>query len=982
MNGKKKDGRQRLNFVPENNVEMSVDKKKTFDQSSNQIFLMNTDTICLVLAGLFTHLVFFYSIFDIYFTSPLVHGMTPHVSPQKPAASRLVLFSADGLRADKFFGLDENGQSRAPYLRNIIRKHGAWGVSHTRVPTESRPGHVALIAGFYEDVSAVAKGWKENPVEFDSVFNQSRYTWSWGSPDILPMFAKGASGDHVLTEMYTSDEEDFAASHASDLDTWVFDKVRAFFEGAKLDKDLYKKLQKDKLVFFLHLLGIDTNGHSHKPHSKVYLKNIELVDTGIREMVKLFDDFYDRDGKTTFIMSSDHGMTNWGSHGAGNPHETLTPIVAWGAGIRGPLVISNQVIYPDTFSQEWKLHDIKRTDVNQADIAPLMSSVIGVPYPMNSVGTLPLSFLSSSDFEKAESTFANAQQILEQYQVKMDQKKSTTLSVAFRPFSKLLPSIQKDRIRNIRNLINSGQYQLAITESQTLIELGLEGLNYYHGYDRFFLGLSIVFGFVGWMIYTLTLVVRDHSGLVSVTIKLEKLSQPVWLQDKPIKLVFAIIGVAVTVLLKVQSLLFTNYMYCLIPVVLWMFVALRLTVFQQLFKKFNLAKNLKTVFIAIVPPVLGLEILVMGFFRRELLSVGLVMIAAWPLITSKSIWKDKVTAAGWIVSCLLLSVFPLAPVVGRQINYIYVITSGVFVVVSATYLIFWLKRSHEVKKERKLRHQHIFLVNIIQVVVIGLATYNVWTVSSSIARSQGLPFINRLTSYLILVFSMISPFLGGTSVTHRLFTVTLALFPPYLLLSISYEDLFFVTLTVVLYFWMKLEINLNDKKVSLEDCDFVASSKNHQHRSINTEDIRRAFYYIFFILVAFFGTGNIASINSFEPASVYCFITKFDPFMMGSLMMLKNVLPFVLVSCVFHAIHVLTSIPTKALFLIVLIMSDFMALNFFFLVRDYGSWLEIGTSISHYVIVMCMIIFLMVLFVLSHALTTVSVLPRIKHSRE
>jgi len=50
--------------------------------------------------------------------------------------------------------------------------------------------------------------------------------------------------------------------------------------------------------------------------------------------------------------------------------------------------------------------------------------------------------------------------------------------------------------------------------------------------------------------------------------------------------------------------------------------------------------------------------------------------------------------------------------------------------------------------------------------------------------------------------------------------------------------------------------------------------------------------------------------------------------------------------------------------------------HFFFLVRDHGSWLEIGLSISHYVIVMAMILFLLLLLVLSKLFTDVTLVRR------
>lgn len=104
-----------------------------------------------------------------------------------------------------------------------------------------------------------------------------------------------------------------------------------------------------------------------------------------------------------------------GGHGDGHPDNTRTPMVAWGAGVRKPI---HSTAGHDEFSAPWGLTNVQRDDILQADIAPLMSHLIGIDLPVNSVGELPLVYLEADEMTKAEAAFSNARQILEQYQVK------------------------------------------------------------------------------------------------------------------------------------------------------------------------------------------------------------------------------------------------------------------------------------------------------------------------------------------------------------------------------------------------------------------------------------------------------------------------------------------------------------------------------------------------------------------------------------
>lgn len=84
-----------------------------------------------------------------------------------------------------------------------------------------------------------------------------------------------------------------------------------------------------------------------------------------------------------------------------DPDNTRTPLVVWGSGIRGP----QRLVFGR--SAAWNL-TVQGERIWQADIATLMSTLLGKPLPANSVGMLPYRLLSADMERKARAMIINA----------------------------------------------------------------------------------------------------------------------------------------------------------------------------------------------------------------------------------------------------------------------------------------------------------------------------------------------------------------------------------------------------------------------------------------------------------------------------------------------------------------------------------------------------------------------------------------------
>lgn len=190
-----------------------------------------------------------------------------------------------------------------------------------------------------------------------------------------------------LNRSPTTHARKISAETPSRLDAWVFDHVQTFLSQAKQNALSTSEMRSQRNLFFLHLLGLDTNGHAHRPNSMEYLDNVETVDKGIDIVSRRFEEFFG-DNETAFVFTSDHGMNDCGMHGGASPDETKTLLIAWGAEVPTPYAKQEK----ETRGPEQKISDVsassfafERADVQQMDIPMLVSVFLGNDLPTSSL---------------------------------------------------------------------------------------------------------------------------------------------------------------------------------------------------------------------------------------------------------------------------------------------------------------------------------------------------------------------------------------------------------------------------------------------------------------------------------------------------------------------------------------------------------------------------------------------------------------------
>lgn len=760
-----------------------------------------------------------------------------------PPAKRAVVFIADGTKADSIFGFNSSGMPTAPFLRNIIQTKGSFGVSYAGLPTETRSCVTVLLAGHFLEFQEIFELYFYEKTSTDHILNESNWAWSFGSPEIIHIYQSSKKPPNIEIEPY--DNLNMSNKYAESQR--VFEQFYDLFERAKEDKDLAHRLRQQRNTISVHLVGVDTSGHTKGAQDPDYFDQITFIDQGIEKAVKIIEEFFG-DKDTVYLLSSDHGMKDTFSHFGDNIENIRIPFIAWGAGITGPEPEEKFGETHDEYSRPWKLEGIKRKDVLQSDLAITVASLIGIPVPVNSEGRMPIDYLQTNHM-KAEAGLLNSRQICSQYRNREKAWHKDSYTAMFFDYAS---EKAISRISEVENHIANSEYKKAIELNNELIHKCEGGIKDLKQTGRNGYIAIMVFGCASWLAYC----IRELFTTGSV----DKTNQPIY------KMLWAVSSGALLIYLILRNSPWHAYLYIVLP----LFFS-----YKAWLSSNEILNSLKCRLVKIFWTVIFVGVLdsLAIIFQRKKPYLLLVFVA-WSVLAVIQYRLSKKNLVLWATATTLMAYFLTYNYIDTR-NYLWLTTGWVFLVgLNIAGLNYFGKRS-----ETKLMAL-ILGYTVLAGPIVALSDFSIRARDS--IGSSFYNFFNLLSIPMAFGFPLLVRFCYKSEIMIQFYILFASMGPYFLIESYSFEVFFYCLFGIYLYIWLSQE-----------------SPYGYDNGTLT----RAAIFMIGFQIlyqVGYVGFGNTVTLDSFILDVGFRLVDKFSPIRMGIFLILKFAIPFILLSYVFQ----------------------------------------------------------------------------------
>lgn len=820
----------------------------------------------------------------------------------EPPADRLVVFITDGLRAESFF---QNNTSYLPSIQMILKNEGLAGISRTSVSTQTRTGLIAIFGGFNEDpATAALTTFHKSSDIYDTIFNRTAATWGWGGRKVMKMFSNILPNDEdVSFECFNPDEDILGV-----YDNWAAEQVQRFLNSAD---NVNTVKNKTPALFLIHFGGLDGVGHKVRPNSDDYLRIVNNTQTKIGQIYKMFERKFP-DKRTTYLLTSDHGMPESGSHSGGRNHVIELPFMLWGAGVKRRAPTAEKTYKISSDSVELPLHDL-----HQNQLAPLMSAFIGLPPPMNNMAEMPLGFMNVSAEYEAYSLYLNAKQMLAQIEQEQKMYPRGILTQMIRKYRSLNMKAIEKYYSQFQQEVQIGCVHEAVQNSRHMIKLALQSLDYYRKYYRAPLSIACLVTYIGWFYYLLAKQRRPcHVPLLE------------W-NSIPVFILFAF-EVALGIFLYMEKISFWTSFFLLVPLVVWTVAMREAGATSCCFVK---SPGLQLFWI-----VGSAGLLIATTYYKELISMGYVVIVCvnnWRAFTNPTI---KVCL--WTLVVAMLAGFTLLQPLEESENKFLLYLSMVLTLLRPLVL-------NEVHEWR------VWLCNS-GVLAIGAYCVHCLDMEKAIC-----PFLHGII-WGYVIYALVSiPYSNTKKPLDRVQLIMFNLSTIYTLLSLSYESIFMQI--VCSEFMLGLYVRCEYKKFeeSQENNNGDAQQREGQmvqadktEKPMTTEQyIESSYRFALLILIYTYfsntGVGNLTDITSLEPDVTRLFTSTPSSLLVGCLIMLKFFIPHLIIVSTMYACCARARQNTVGIYIALVLVCDAIALYFFVFVQKNGSWISVRASLSN-----------------------------------